>query len=149
MYCMVRVFNSLGTPIKPGHTFPNIRADLCPSYITGATDKIKQYIDKYGDEGKNELNTVAMKHVIQMSNDPNVSYCGCDIHDGVLRILFKDDCLGTNVNDALQYLDKAVNAVPAPGATINFSARASITKWEPKIAALQHQIGKQLNNPNI
>jgi len=143
------VSNSLGTAIKTRHTVPNVRADLYPSYISGATDKIKQYVDKYGDEGKNELNIVASKHVIQMSNDPNVSYCGCDIHDGALRILFKDDYLGTNVNDALEYLDKAVNAAPAPGATINFAARASITKWEPEIATLQQQIGKQLNNPNI
>jgi hypothetical protein len=129
---------------------PGARTDPITSYITGATDRIKSYITTYGEEGKNELNTVVTKHVIQMSSDQEVYYCGCDIHDGALRILFKDDRLGTNINDALQYLDKAVNAAPAPGATINFLARASISRdWEPKIGAIQQQIGKQLNNPNI
>jgi hypothetical protein len=37
------------------------------------------------------------------------SYCGCDIKDGQLRLLFGEDKLGTNISYCFEYLEKGLS----------------------------------------
>jgi hypothetical protein len=63
-----------------------------------------------------------------MASSSDVTYSGCDITSGTLRILFNPDCLGTLVMNAFQKLPKAVSAAPQPKSVpnINYAARHSI-----------------------
>jgi hypothetical protein len=80
-----------------------------------------------------------------------IRYCGCDIHDGTLRVLFQENNLGTNISNAtsITALEDALTAA-TPAAALSYSARHSIaTEWEAGVEALQKKIGAQLNNPKI
>lgn len=82
-----------------------------------------------------------------------VNYCGVDVQDGALRILFADGKLGTNSAYALEKLDKALNEAPARGSGdpgLNYTARTSIREhWDPEIGAVKRRLADQLKNPNI
>jgi hypothetical protein len=85
------------------------------------------------------------------------TYCGPEIRDGVLTILFSWDRLGTNSYDCLNdtYLQKALNeAPPAPSSDgaggLSYAARTSIKKdWEPNSADLQKRIAELVGMPTL
>jgi len=80
------------------------------------------------------------------------TYCGCDITDGKLRILFSETYLGTNISDAVGYytFEKALNkAEQAEDATLNFFARKGIREVEPEIEKLTKEVQTILNNENL
>lgn len=108
-------------------------------------------MDKYQDDGKQELNTICSAHVITMDFDVDkkVSYCGCEVSSsGQLVILFAEGCLGTNIDDALstENLTQALNQAPAPPSLpMSFIARTSIrTQYDAEIAETQAKIKSQL-----
>lgn len=86
------------------------------------------------------------------------SYCGVDVYEGKLRILFAPGCLGVNIDDALsrEVLLKALNEAPAApegesaAEPLSFAARANIRKeYEPKVEQIRVKIGEILEKPDI
>ena len=112
-------------------------------------------MEKHGEDGLKELNAISHAHVLTIDVDEakQFSYCGVDVHEGKLRILFQEDHLGTNIDDALDpsVLFKALNNAPAPeGATLNFVARADIRReYEPNAENVRTQIADILKRPDI
>lgn len=121
------------------------------SYVSDAIYNLKYFLEKHGDQGKDEINTVCSAHTLTLAFDESgkIRYCGCDVHDGNLRMLFQENNLGTNISHALQELEDALSAANANPA-LSYSARHSITKeWDSEAAELQKKIGVQLNNDKI
>lgn len=111
-------------------------------------------MDRNGEDGKSELNTLASSHTITMdvTSKPGINYTGCEIASGVLRILFVKDMLGTNVTDSLEYLSEAVNdaGISIDDASLDFNARSGIKNdYEPKIGAVQAKFQKILATPTF
>ncbi|KAI0880933.1 uncharacterized protein GGS22DRAFT_192770 [Annulohypoxylon maeteangense] len=132
--------------------------DCIASYINGAIYKLKDYVSSGGDEGLKELNSICHAHTITMDLDDanRVTYCGADVHEGKLRILFAPSRLGTNIDDALsrEVLLKALNEAPAPesdgAVTLSFAARKGIRdEYENRAEEIRSQIGKILEKPDI
>ncbi|OTB00742.1 hypothetical protein M426DRAFT_323989 [Hypoxylon sp. CI-4A] len=132
--------------------------DCIASYINGAVNKLKEFVDYAGEEGLKELNAVCHAHTLTMDLDDakRFSYCGTDIHEGQLRILFAPGSLGTNIDDALarETLLKAINEAPAPASedasAISFAAKSDISReYEPKAEELRANISNILEKPTI
>jgi hypothetical protein len=130
------------------------------SYLDGAISRFKDFASKYGDDGKQELNSIAYKHQLNMEYDDKktYSYCGPAIQDGQVVILFSAKQLGTNSYYALSESEfqKALNSAPPPPSAnghtspMSYAARTSIKQdWDPKIEELQKQIGTLLEMPDI
>jgi len=88
------------------------------------------FLANHGDAGKEELNTVCPTHTVILIADPTnkVSYCGCDVAEGKLRILFHPEKLATNISHAGEKLADALSTAPQPeGApSLSYAARHSI-----------------------
>lgn len=88
-------------------------------------------------------------------------YCGCDVVDGKLRILFNPDELGTNISNALEELPAALDKAPQPAGAdgkvpvLGPLARLNIaTEYTPKIGAELEKLKKWFSpefviNPNF
>jgi hypothetical protein len=94
-------------------------------YIEGALYQLNRFVESYGSEGKKEINEIASSHVLTIVMDTNVSYCGCDLKDSKLRILFNPRNLGFNVSDALTDLGKIASKTPSPNSMMSLNARVS------------------------
>jgi hypothetical protein len=117
--------------------------------------QLDRFIGRHGDEGKNELNTIASARTITMDldQDEKFSYCGCEISpNGSLVILFREGYLGTNIDYAcsLENMESALNV--APGAASNshrpmsFIARAAIrSDWDTEVEAIKKKLNKILD----
>ena len=124
-------------------------------YIETATSRIQDFVDKYGDDGKAELNKTAADHVVTIAptNDPSIEYTGCDISDGQFRLLFSRGNLGVNIDRAAEDVASAINDAEVAmnngdTATVGFHARSSIkADYEANIAQLQEEIQKTLALP--
>jgi hypothetical protein len=83
------------------------------------------------------------------------SYCGCDVRDGQLRVLFSEGKLGTNIYDAVSpdNLMKALNdAPPAAGADseLSFRVRTAIRQdWDPEIEAARAKAAEMLQRADL
>lgn len=112
-------------------------------------------MENHGEDGLDELNAIGHAHVLTIDVDEakQFSYCGIDVHEGKLRILFQEDNLGTNIDDALDpsVLFKALNNAPAPeGAAMNFVARMDVRReYEPNAENVRKQIADILARPDI
>ncbi|OCK83715.1 hypothetical protein K432DRAFT_290480 [Lepidopterella palustris CBS 459.81] len=129
----------------------NSLGECLSSYVKDAIYSLKYFLEKHGVAGKDEVNAACPKHTLTLEFDESgkISYCGCDVHDGNLRILFQENNLGTNISYALQDLDKAISDVMVNPA-ISYLARHSIAdEWEKGAADLQKKIGTQLANDKI
>lgn len=85
----------------------------------------------YGADGKSELNSLYSAHALTIVPDEagKTSYCGCDITNGLLRILFNKKYLGANTRDCTSEIATVVNTAGKPsnaggaGATLDFDAK--------------------------
>lgn len=82
---------------------------------------------------------------MDMDEDELFNYCGCKVsEDGKLFILFRETCLGTNIDDALEQerLEKALNDAPTTkDKPMNYEARSSVSKeYTPSIGATQEKL---------
>lgn len=102
-----------------------------------------------------ELNTICPAHVLTLDVDEakRFTYCGADVVDGKLRLLFAPDRLGTNISACLDrdVLLKALNDAPAPeGAAMSYAARTGIrTEYDPKIEAVRARVAELVARPDI
>ena len=112
-------------------------------YVNSAIFKL-DYFKK--NTGIADLNRLAYTHVMTLDMDEanRFSYAGCDIADGKLRMLFRHDKLGHNIQDALSpdVLAKALNEAPNPpgeeAPKLSVAASAGIRKsWD--VDAEQHR----------
>jgi len=112
-------------------------------YVSDATERIKEYVSKYGEDGKSELNKLASSHIITVAESDMVTYSGCDISNGTLRLLYGKNHLGSNISQAAESLAAAVNkagAATTPSA-LDFDARNSIKNdYDPKISQVKARI---------
>jgi hypothetical protein len=131
-------------------------------YVEGAIYQIKYLSGRY-DSLAAEINEIAHAKVLTLDVDETepsrFSYCGADVEDGKLRMLFNKDNLGVNISDSLQEakLFAALNGAPTEK-PISFLSRLNIrTEYDPNIAAVQHQLAELLGksddeikmNPNF
>ncbi|KAI1097862.1 hypothetical protein F4804DRAFT_326310, partial [Jackrogersella minutella] len=127
------------------------------SYFEAAVYKLKEFVANAGEHGLKELNAICYSHIITIDLDDakRFSYCGADVHEGKLRILFAPNNLGTNIDDALSrnVLLNALNEAPAPtsgAATLSFAARSNIrNEYESKVEEIRTKIGQILEKPDI
>lgn len=74
--------------------------DCITAYIDGAIYQLKYFLESrgHGEEGVAEINSLVSTHTLTLYPDVEKknSYCGVDIKDGVLRILFTEGNLGTS-----------------------------------------------------
>ncbi|KAK3694411.1 hypothetical protein B0T22DRAFT_70583 [Podospora appendiculata] len=132
-------------------------------YLEGAIYQIRYLVGKYGDDFKDEMNTICHAHVLTLgveeTTPPRFSYCGCDVQDGKLRILFLDTYLGTNIDYACQEdaLVPALNNAPSDK-PLSFKVRLGIrTDYDSNIKAVLHKVAEMLGktdediklNPNF
>ncbi|KFY21556.1 hypothetical protein V493_07293 [Pseudogymnoascus sp. VKM F-4281 (FW-2241)] len=119
------------------------------AYADGFIYYLKDFLTKHGEEGKTELNSVAPAHTITLGASPKFSYCGTDIEEGKLHLLFNPSCLGTNIDQAGQKLAETISAAPQPqGASpLSYTARHCIkTEYTEKIGPYLEQARKALQN---
>lgn len=109
-------------------------------YVRAANDRLKSYVDKHGDGGKNEINTACTAHAltIDVNLEHDFIYNGCAVtSDGKLAILFNADRLAVNIDDCLEEdkLSKALNnASTSSGGSMSYVARSSIEKeWDQEL----------------
>ena len=126
---------------------------MLTSYFVASTRGIKNYIEKYGNEGKNELNKLASAHIMTLEpvTTQDFFYCGCEISGGCLRIMFKKDQLAVNVDRGTSDLDKTINATgaAAPDAsTLDFDAKHGIkSKYDPAVGEVHDKIQRTVALP--
>ncbi|KAH8883563.1 hypothetical protein GQ53DRAFT_698995 [Thozetella sp. PMI_491] len=124
------------------------------SYVDGAIYQLKYLTGKYTGLA-DEINSLASAHVLTMDVDDSepkrFSYSGTDVQDGKLRLLFRPDALGTNIDHAAQdsQLFPALNAAPSDK-PLSFTVRNGIrTDYDPNIEALRAKIGTLIERPDI
>ncbi|KAI0190696.1 hypothetical protein EV127DRAFT_388616 [Xylaria flabelliformis] len=124
-------------------------------YFDNAFYRLRDFQELYKEDGVRELNEIAHAHVLTLDLDEQkrFTYCGCDISEGQLRLLFAPDGLGTNVSSCLDrdVLLKALNDAPSPnGAPMSYLARASIREnYDSKIEEIRQRIGELVAKPDI
>ncbi|KAF5139074.1 hypothetical protein E5D57_002863 [Metarhizium anisopliae] len=127
-----------------------LRTNEGTRYVEGVEWQLKDFVSKYGDAGKTEINTLVPAHVLTMDLDVDgkFTYCGCEVSEsGGLVILFGPDALGTNIDSAAseENLTKALNAASAPGLPMSYVARRSVRdEYDAQIVPIQARINEQL-----
>jgi hypothetical protein len=122
------------------------------SYFDGFIYNLKYFLQYHGDDGKNELNAVCPTHTAILTASTKFSYCGTEVKDGQLQLLFHPNNLGTNISNLAQKLADTLSAAPQPdGApSLSYAARHSIkTDYTPTISALLEKTQKILQNPDF
>ena len=116
---------------------------------------LKEFLNKFEDDGKSEINSACYKHQVTLYPDTEgkFSYCGSIVSEGVLQLVFRETYLGTNVSDASSDIANALkNATPLAGGgqVLDIIARHSIsTDYDPEIGKIQKKIGAAVNLPSI
>ncbi|KAI1148179.1 hypothetical protein F4825DRAFT_434915 [Nemania diffusa] len=130
-------------------------ANTISRYFDSAARRIVDFEETYGEDGVNELNTICHAHVMTMDLDEQkrFTYCGADVVDGQLRLLFAPDRLGSNISSCLDrdVLLQALNEAPAPeGAALSYAARTGIrTGYDNKIEEVRARVAELLAKPDI
>ena len=118
-------------------------------YAKGVVWQLKSLVGKYGDEFKQEINTICTAHTIGFDyTEKKVYYNSCEVNeDGELIIIFSEGNLGTNVDNPLQEsnLIPVLNTAPTrdPSDPLSPVARLSLkTDFTPAIDDIQAQVNK-------
>ncbi|KAK7046134.1 hypothetical protein VNI00_007137 [Paramarasmius palmivorus] len=120
-------------------------------YVDGFLSCLKQYIERFGDDGKDHFNAAVTQSELQVhvnrlgDKAPTID---CQITDGVFSILFHQEKLGYSQGYIFNELLKAVEAVPREGLSV--WAKNSIQEYyEEQIDDLCDKIADVLNMPDI
>ncbi|KAJ4159795.1 uncharacterized protein LMH87_007737 [Akanthomyces muscarius] len=117
---------------------------MIAEYVRCAVNGLRRYIDKHGDDGKQEINQVASAHnlVMDIDVDNKISYCGAGItSSGQLAILWQEGNLASNIDDVFneKKITTALNEVPSEG--MGYETRLDIKKnYEADIGEVNTQI---------
>ncbi|KAI9732707.1 MAG: hypothetical protein M1818_007441 [Claussenomyces sp. TS43310] len=133
---------------RPGHA--------CAEYITNFISNLKAFITRFGDDGKDELNTLVSQRQVTLTQDDTgkVVYSGCDIRAGQFRILFGTVYFGSNVHQATGNIAGAVQNAEqpagAPAPALSFDARTAIKEqYNPAIDAVLAKARTLLALPDL
>ncbi|EXJ73839.1 uncharacterized protein A1O5_03601 [Cladophialophora psammophila CBS 110553] len=127
-------------------------------YMEPFCSNLESFIETYGDDGKTELNSLCTKHQVELApqeDDTKFSYGGLQIKDGMLRLLFAEGYLASNVSDVSRDFQEAIKAAAAApsaggGSAFNINARQSVREsYDPQIGAMQKAIAALVGIPNI
>jgi hypothetical protein len=122
------------------------------SYFGPFVKNLTQFVEKYGADGKTELNTVVSSHKVILAVDDTgkLTYCGSDVKDGVLRLLFHAGKLGMFPSDASNDIVGALKAAPAPPGSMNLATRNGIkTNYEAAVEEVRAAIAKLVGVPDL
>ncbi len=92
---------------------------------------------------------------LDQTKNPKISYSGCEISGGMLRLLFSGNYLGSNLSSICNELGTAVNnagvsANPDGGAALDFDAKSGIKKhYDPAIGDVRAKIQSILALPML
>ncbi|KAJ7510462.1 hypothetical protein B0H11DRAFT_1701524 [Mycena galericulata] len=113
-------------------------------YVNGFISALKNYLSKYGDDGKAAFNAAVSAAQLSVNVDvkgddaPTIS---ADVKDGVYRILFNHDRVGYNVTSQNDWVLPAIEAASTGG--FSLAAKNSIEhEYTDKIDDLQKEIGQ-------
>jgi len=137
---------------KPGDFGSDNIGTLIYAYASAIVNNIKRFLDKHGDEGKTEINSVAPAHVITMLAHANVRYCDVEILDGNLRMRFDPESLGSNIDNVGEYLERALNNAPQPAdaSPLSYASRNSIKNgWDGEIGPILQRAKDLLQNEKL
>ncbi|PVH78322.1 hypothetical protein DL98DRAFT_550165 [Cadophora sp. DSE1049] len=126
--------------------------DCIFAYFDGFIYGLNYFLQYHGDAGKDELNTVCQTHTITLLPSTKFNYCGTEVADGQLRLLFHPNNLGTNISNVAEKLAETLSTAPQPSGAppLSYAARHSIkSDYEPKIAAVLETARKSLQNPKL
>ncbi|KAK7436899.1 hypothetical protein VKT23_018919 [Stygiomarasmius scandens] len=136
-------YNPEGSNESPGGTLKR--------YVTGFAYCLKNYLEKYGEDGKNDFNGAVTAHEFSVTVNtlgdkaPTIS---CEIKDGVFYVLFHHQKLGYSTDYIGDALLAAIEAVPREG--LSTKAKYSIDQYyDSTIDELQEKIGKLLGMPDV
>lgn len=113
------------------YSYPQDRpGEMTKCYFEGFVSRLEEYLNHTGEDGKSTFNAVVTTRKISFEIDDTgkFTYCGCDVKEGRFRILAAENYLASNINDACQYMIKAIEAAElAGGATgLSVGAKASV-----------------------
>ncbi|KAH7329921.1 hypothetical protein BKA65DRAFT_597075 [Rhexocercosporidium sp. MPI-PUGE-AT-0058] len=126
--------------------------DCIFAYFDGFMYGLNYFLQYHGDAGKDELNTVCSSHTVTLLPSTKFSYCGSEVADGQLRLLFHPNNLGSNINDAAQKLAETLSSAPQPNGapSLSYTARHSIkTEYTSQVTDLLEKSRKILQNPKL
>ncbi|OQV02929.1 hypothetical protein CLAIMM_08042 isoform 2 [Cladophialophora immunda] len=129
-------------------------------YMEPFCSNLESFVEKYGDDGKSELNALCPKHQVELApqdhdDHTKFTYGGLQIQDGVLRLLFAEGNLAVNVSDVSRDFHEALKTAAAGGGSgsgtaFNINARQSVREgYDPEIGAVQKAIGELVGAPGI
>ncbi|KAL3602358.1 hypothetical protein FPOAC2_06665 [Fusarium poae] len=123
--------------------------ELIARYISGVFDLLRDFVDRNGNEARDEINEICHAHAITIDCDETktISYCAVKVSsEGQLVILFNEQSLGFNAFEAADNnnLTKALNDAPSPR-LMSFIARMSIRdSYNNYIAKIQEMLKEML-----
>ncbi|KAH8826064.1 hypothetical protein DL96DRAFT_1816512 [Flagelloscypha sp. PMI_526] len=128
-------------------------------YCEGASWQLENYVKEFGEDGKEEINTLCHAHIIQLDvGEPekiNTNFLGCEVKDGKLCILFKAKEFGTNNQWALQAdtllpaLQAASLETPEPGPMSFFARMGVSTDYKAIADEAEKKLADLLQNPKL
>jgi len=131
---------------EPGSYSASNFGDCVNNYVTSFIDQLKTYTkDGKDEEAKEAIRKTAKQHSVTLLPDDSVSYCGIEIKDGEIRLLFKPTYLGTNVGDVARDFAKAVDiALDALGENDLpiVTRRAIAASLDPAVTKAQEELKK-------
>ncbi|KAL5318925.1 hypothetical protein ACEPPN_013993 [Leptodophora sp. 'Broadleaf-Isolate-01'] len=121
------------------------------AYFDGLIWHLKSFLSTH-TLAASELNSVASTHIVTLIASNKFTYCGTDIVDGKLNLVFHPEKLGTNISHVAQELAATLSSAPQPeGApSLSYAARHSIkTDYDPKVGAMLEKARTLLKNPKF
>ncbi|KAH8656087.1 hypothetical protein BGZ60DRAFT_385182 [Tricladium varicosporioides] len=127
----------------------NSLGDCINAYFEAFEWSLKSFIENHGETGKNELNSVCTAHIITLLPSTKFSYCGAEVVDGKLCLVFHPNSLGSNISHVAQDLPTALSTAPQPAgaSSLSYVARHSIeTDYDTQIQEMLTKARTVLQN---
>ncbi|RMZ86778.1 hypothetical protein DV736_g5994, partial [Chaetothyriales sp. CBS 134916] len=112
--------------------YQNRIGEVITWYINRLVDNVRQFVGKFGDDGKADLNSTVTQHVVDLGPQDSTSftYGGLVVEKGVLRLVYaapryfaaNTDSVSQDIAGAL----KTANAASANSQAYNLVARNSV-----------------------
>ncbi len=90
---------------------------------------VKQFVEKFGDDGKAEVNATVTRHIVEFGpqDSTDFTYGGLVVEDGVLRLVYNaPSCFATNVDDVSKEIADAMKTANGPAKAYNIIARNGV-----------------------
>lgn len=128
-------------------------------YFESAMRRLEEAIRQHGQDLCTSINRLAPAHLMTLEPDKNIKYCGSDISNGKLRILFNPTGQGVNIPSAFEYIGDVVSKAGASeeagagagsGPALNLAARSGIRNdYDPKMGNVETESRRLLKCPTL